>query len=419
MFDRAFQISVARGPLLRISSRLRAVVAAACLVAVVTSATPAAERARLVPRQEANRLGLERAWFGQLRVDPGSGRVLQVLPHEDQLFALTDRATLQALEAETGKQQWVVGFGNPDAPSDGPAAGGHHVAVLNGARVFAMNRATGYIEMDTPIGGAAGAGPAIGGDEVYVPLIRGSLEAHTIGSSRSSKPLSYPSAGKLLVRPTASSRRVVWPNDRGQLYVARTGASGVLYRIETDGKIAAPVAISDSSFYSVTTEGFVQAVDDVIGSQRWRKSIGERVFTSPIVVAGRVFVCSDQDRLHCLDSEDGSPVWSAPGIAQFVAVTKQRAYGLSRFYELVAVDLETGAEIGRLNATGSELPVPNLFTDRIYLASATGLVQCLRETTLTEPIRHQAETASDTEGTEQPGESTEPPAAEDDPFDDA
>jgi hypothetical protein len=55
---------------------------------------------------------------------------------------------------------------------------------------------------------------------------------------------------------------------------------------------------------------------------------------------------------------------------------------------MLVLDARTGARIDALDITSHPIRLMNLQTDRIYLASETGLVQCLHEIEQVEPLDH-------------------------------
>src|SRR5690606_10036305 len=93
----------------------------------------------------------------------------------------------------------------------------------------------------------------------------------------------------------------------------------------------------------------------------------------------------------CIDAADGSPLWEAPDIAQMVAVSKGRVYGINRVGDVSILDAATGVRQGRLHTSGITSAVLNEQTDRLYLISERGLVQCLHEMGPNEPLLHGVE----------------------------
>jgi hypothetical protein len=94
---------------------------------------------------------------------------------------------------------------------------------------------------------------------------------------------------------------------------------------------------------------------------------------------------------------------------------------MDRWSNLYILDRASGRQLARLSFRGSSVPLVNQETDRLYLASPTGLVQCLHEVGLESPIRYEpppppegAEADETDEATPTPP--TAPAAAAEDPF---
>lgn len=71
--------------------------------------------------------------------------------------------------------------------------------------------------------------------------------------------------------------------------------------------------------------------------------------------------------------------WDVSGVEGVTAVGRFNVYGLDQANRLVAYDLETADQIGRLNITGFNVAHQNYVTDQIFLVSDSGEVACLRE----------------------------------------
>jgi len=153
---------------------------------------------------------------------------------------------------------------------------------------------------------------------------------------------------------------------------------------------------------------------------------------APAVVGGKVFVTSDEPMLHCIDANSGEQLWEAPHVKQFAAASAKRVYGVDELGALVMLDISNGSLLGRMPTNSATHALVNDQTDRLYLVSKDGVVQCFREIGSKEPVYHQpkaeAKAAAPPEG--QPtGTTASPPAtatppmteedAEDAPADDA
>jgi hypothetical protein len=112
--------------------------------------------------------------------------------------------------------------------------------------------------------------------------------------------------------------------------------------------------------------------------------------------------------LHCVNAQTGLLEWQVPGIDQFAAVTKDYVYGMDRYGSIHILNVADGTPVGRIYNEGSLKALVNDQTDRLYLISEAGLVQCLHEIDADEPKSYVA--PPKTEG--QPGEAGKTPAEE-------
>ena len=84
------------------------------------------------------------------------------------------------------------------------------------------------------------------------------------------------------------------------------------------------------------------------------------------------------------------PEWEVPGIAQFATVTKDHVYGVDRFGTIRILNIADGSPVGRIANEAALEALVNDQTDRLYLISDSGLVQCLHEIGAEEPTHYRA-----------------------------
>jgi hypothetical protein len=156
----------------------------------------------------------------------------------------------------------------------------------------------------------------------------------------------------------------------------------------------------------------------------------------PVVpIKDRVYVVTELGACYSLNSLTGAQNWATSNVSQFVAASGRYVYVADRAGQIRILDAASGATVDGVYASDLPIKFRNLWTDRIYLATPGGLVQCLRETAQVEPIRHrkqiespQAEAAAGEEfvpaepakADKEPGEAekkpAEPKAAGENPF---
>ena len=125
----------------------------------------------------------------------------------------------------------------------------------------------------------------------------------------------------------------------------------------------------------------------------WRQSLGEVLTNEPVLVKNRAYIVSRDKTCYCLDMRNGDIIWSQPNMQQIVAASGKRLYALDRLGNLIILNLESGGQVKTVAAGKVDFVVSNPLTDRIYMGTRTGLIQCIREIHQTYPLLHIDETA--------------------------
>ena len=86
-------------------------------------------------------------------------------------------------------------------------------------------------------------------------------------------------------------------------------------------------------------------------------------------------------RAECsaLDGQTGDQRWFAPNIVQFCSVSALHVYAIDHLDRLAILDIQRGTRLSTLPVGNVQMKLLNQQTDRIYLASDAGVVQCLHE----------------------------------------
>jgi outer membrane protein assembly factor BamB len=380
------------------------VLVAATATLSTTAAAPSALAARaggpLVAYDEAARIGLERAWFAQVPVDASRSRVSTWYLHTDRLYAVTDSGLVTALEAETGRALWSKQLGRPGVSAFGPAANDEYLGVVSGAKMYLLERETGRIEWSRDLGSAPSSGPALSNKYAYVALVTGRIEGYQLDDP-AAQPWYYQSKGRTYLRPTTTGSVVSWPTAEGYLYVSKADDPGVRFRLETNADIVTSPAERAPYLYVASLDGYLYCMNETTGVEKWRYSTGYEIMSSPALVGDHAYVASMEPVLHCLDTITGQRLWAVAGASHFGAEGKTRVYASDRYGNLIVIDAQTGALLGRLQTAEGLETMVNDQTDRVFLVNDRGLVQCLREIGAEEPTLYR-----------KPVEPATPPAAD-------
>ena len=424
------------------------------VAAVPDHALAQTTRGRLVSQMLVRRYGLERAWFTQVVLDPARARLTHVTHHvsslraltvheishdegrlilseraldsfgvmlgkegsqkaadeavaelqaaglnpklttraipEITLFVTTSRGLVQAIDGETGRARWTVPVGRQDYITTEIGVNEEYVAVINGSTLYVLDRDTGKLEWQRRAIGIPGAGPALSNEFVFTPTVGGALEALLLRDHRT-MPSLYKFGGHALIQPTVSERSVAWTTDRGHLYVANANRPGVRYRLETKGEIScAPAFLSPNRLLVASIDGDLYCVHEMSGDVMWRFSTGQPIEQSPVVVGNAIYLNTNDGDLYRVSADAGIEQWWLPRIRRFVAASRKRVYCVGDAGRLMVFDAESGGRIGELPTEAFDVSLTNSLTDRVFIASSSGLIQCLHEIELEWPLVHAA-----------------------------
>ncbi len=342
------------------------------------------------------------------------------------LYVVTSHGVLQVIDGETGRTRWIASIGKSGYPNYAPAANDKFVAVVNGSYLYVLNADDGTSLARRRLGGAPGAGPAMSEKLIHVPLISGELESYSL-KDLTERPRIYKSNGRAMVQPTVSPESVAWSTDIGWLYVGDADKSHVRFRVETSGNIVAKSTFGEpDQLFAASLDGYVYSINAKNGDINWRFSAGEPIGHPPIVVGESLFVITDDDSLYRISSQVGDAdkegLWWAPNVRRVLAVSNNRIYCVGRHGRTYILNSANGARIGELPTERLDFGFVNVQTDRIFVGSKSGSIQCFRQTELEFPIVHSGpgvELSASSEEESPEDEGGAKPAAEktkDDPF---
>jgi len=313
-----------------------------------------------------------------------------VIP-EVALYVATSQGVVHALDAETGRTRWALPIGRPNHPSFAPAANDEVVCVVNGSVLYVVDSENGELIWKRQMKGVPGAAPAVTHDMVYVPLVKESVEAYRLFKldERYQWPITFMSTGRGLIRPTTTSGSVCWPTDRGYFYVADSVQAKPRFRLEANNTIVAPASyLANNKLIVASIDGYVYCVQEYSGQLLWRFSTGQPISHMPIALGDEVYVIIDDGGMFRVSGETGEEIWWTPEIRGFTAASDTRLYCTDHIGRTVIVDRESGGRLATIPTLDLDLKVVNWQTDRLYVGTKSGVIQCLHETQLDKPLFH-------------------------------
>ncbi len=126
------------------------------------------------------------------------------------------------------------------------------------------------------------------------------------------------------------------------------------------------------------------------------------------------FVASFEPAIHAIDSKTGAEKWITPGVSHFAARGKDRVYASDEYGHVLILDSVTGRPLGQLPVAEGLTTLVNDQSDRIFLVNDRGLVQCLHEVGVNEPVLYR-QPAAPPQAADAPPAGETPPAAPPEP----
>jgi len=107
----------------------------------------------------------------------------------------------------------------------------------------------------------------------------------------------------------------------GSVLAMEADSGRVVWRADVGAKISAGVGSDGTLAAVVTRDGELVALEG--GRVKWKKVVGVRVATAPLVAGGRIFVLGVDRTIHAFDASDGIKLWQVqrPGDALTLSQT--------------------------------------------------------------------------------------------------
>lgn len=341
----------------------------------------------IISERVASRHGLHLAWYSHVEMDPARDELVHATLEGDVLFIQTARGLIQAINAETGATIWSERIGERHLPTTSLGGNGRYAAVTNGMTLYVLDMKTGKELWHRDLEFLPSTGPVLSDERVYVCCINGLVLSFNLDDPELvEKRMNL--TGVVFTQPTVSSRSIVCGTDAGYVYGWNPNETELSFQLQTGDAVNARVGAYGDNLYAGSRDGFVFALDNRTGLEQWQFGTGAAIEDGPVPTKDRVFAIPELGGMFALDHETGDSQWFAQGIHRFVAASPTRVYAMDRLGRLAVLDSATGGRLDLVPTGNLQLSIPNQLNDRIYLGSPGGVVVCLREQGLVDPVPH-------------------------------
>jgi len=201
----------------------------------------------------------------------------------------------------------------------------------------------------------------------------------------------FRSADRVVFTPQGIRRNVVFISKDGTLYSLDKDSKADQLQFEGDSGIVAPMAVRGEDIYlSVADPGFrldqrVFCLNERSGRIIWQKVMTQPVLKPLIQVSDYLFITPLRAGTSMLEPDYGSELWNNPNAEEFLTLTKSYVFGSDQYHNILIIDRQTGTTLSRLPLRSFTYRFQNDQNDRLYIATADGLVTSIHEEGATAP----------------------------------
>lgn len=405
------------------------------LALTIGSQSAVAQVDALPTNQMLNQYGLEMYWWGQATLNPKRDTIKHVMIDEEGVIMQATSGMVTAFDSETGEKLWTTLVGRTDRAGFQAVANGDLVLIVNGMSMFALKRRSGEIIWEIGLPKYPSTGPGIDDNQIYVGALDGSVFAFDIRKikelydegrlpqwSESARSWRYKTGKEVTSTPISTGRVVNFASLDGSLYSVSARSRRLQWQFETDAPVSAPVTTNGKSLFLASQDFNFYCLDSENGQVRWSFVSGLPIKKAPHAIDNHVFVSPERGGLFCIEVGDerskkklkeaqeaaklasdpsnpffnanpnakkivapkagGQEVWPAPvdNVKEFIAATPNLVYASDEQDNILLIGRYDGQIRGYLPFRKFKIHPANERTDRLFLATESGLVIAIRET---------------------------------------
>ncbi len=286
------------------------------------------------------------------------------------LYFVTNKGTVVALNAETGKTRWRRSVGTLSAASPAWDDGRLFVVTLDG-QLTALRADKGRVVWKKDIPSRTESSPYVRDGRVYFGSEDGTVYAVRAKNGRTI--WTYQASGAVKAALAFSDGKLYFGAYGGNAYAIRADNGKEVWSTSTaglslgrSGNFYSTPAVAFGRVYMGNTDGRVYSFTTSGGETAWTKSTGSYVYSGPAAapVRGRgptVFIGSYTGRFYALDARSGAERWSfqSPGRISGAASVIGRVVYFANLEtrETHGLDVRTGKEVYRHKGGGFAPPI--------------------------------------------------------------
>lgn len=367
----------------------------------VSAQIGSATQARLPSESMLARAGLTRAWWGQSVTNSRRDRMQYLTADESAVYTQSSSGLITSFNTETGKRLWGTQVGQTDRPTYPLWIDAGRLLVVNGTQLNSINAANGDVVWTMNLPGQPTSSASSRGGVAFVGFLDGSLFAFDTQVAQNLADKNrlldwghltvlwrYKTSAAIEAPAIVTDKYVAFASHNGTMYSVTKRERELLFQFETDARLSAPPVIYQDTLLVASEDFKVYSVGIRNGRYNWQYSAGGPLIVPPLIVGKEAYITPENTGLIVLDAGTGVEKWTRPGVHRVLSVSPARVYGYDRMNNLMVIDRTTGALLSTARMEPYRYFVANDRSDRIFVASESGLVIALREIEREFPLLH-------------------------------
>ena len=297
-----------------------------------------------------------------------SGSKIQSSPAvaSGSVYFLNESGNLTSLDAVTGTLNWSEFVGNGPWDWSSPAVHNGNVFIgTSDGYIHSLNAGTGTNNWSTNVGGTP---------DSPITVVNGKVYSGTHNFDNSSP---------TLVALNEVDGSANWTYD---YYLYHGGVVGMVNSngaTVVDGDDDGDLEVYFGVHNWQGTDNQTVCLDEATGTEVWTANINGNSTSTPAVHDGKVFIGSDDDKLHALDASTGAEIWSSStgnDVWAAPAVADGMVFFGSRDHIFYAVDEDDGSLVWSYDTGASRLRgSPAVAYGTVYTGNENGKVYAFGE----------------------------------------
>ncbi len=309
-------------------------------------------------------------------------------------WPITDERGLYCLNETTGEIIWRNPIGGMGGVSTPAISGDRVFAGSCAGDLYCVNALDGATIWDrtiepNPLYWGVGSSPLIYNGTIFVNTVSdGALYAFDFDGSELWKiatttgSYSGGSSAIYYISPAAHDETVFFGGAGPALYCANIATHDEVWNFSTSGTISTTPAIAGGMVFFATDEpGERLHALYLNGSEAWNMSLHCRL-SSPAVAHGRVYIGDMDKHLNCLDSGNGSVIWSRSidgPVKSSPVVAGGMVYVTEYTGTIYCFDADCGTLVWSGDTEGFNIAQPAVSDGILFIGSDTGYLYAFRD----------------------------------------